>query len=798
MYTFILLVLLALFVFLGYKVYISFNPDKRIYDILPFKEIIQDKYVLLKNGFFVSVIKLQGLDYPNIEIGIARNIAISRFNFFKDLCVRGAYCKIFITKDIQDSIIENSSNNDNKLINDIFSKVKKNLGVNFKIGYYLFCQAKTQKELEELNERVLSVFQDYKAKLLQKKELLYTLYEIVNHNSCNIDYTPKELDYTLSNTNHAFSKNIITLYNHLKGRTIYASVFNINKYPLEFNSDFIDKLLYSNFKLEIIVDAYFIENTLANAKLNVSKRYSRVLLNHDINEQYNTLITDITNEVEGLVNTNISIYIYGNTIEELEENKKIFRSLADRLSYNIFEEFKGSELTYFNRFIGFGSPLRQRPITVSNLTHLIGFSHSNTGLNSSNWGNYPISYFRNNNLDLYKFHFHVKEGRDNDAIAHTVSFAPSGSGKTFLLQHLIAGTMYYYKNVKVYCFDSNLGLKVFINSAKGCYKELRGNEEYFNPLLLNLDDEDEKNFVIQWLQIISLCEDNDSLDSINNAIEILKRLPREKRKLSNLSDLFTKGTDIYKALQAFADGIYSKCFNTDKDNFNISENNLFGFDMTNVLSNEKLMPAILSYIMFIVKNNIKKTNNPALIFIDETAAMLKNKIFANYIVILLKEYRKLRSSINLAFQDLSDIIYNKETIINQCQTRFIFTNPVLNEGLYKDTLHLNASQIDIVKGISNEVSHLRRPLIIQKSTTITIIESDLSYLGSLGKFYSSNINNVNFLAELKEHEADWYNIYQNTDISVLEDIKLSKKEYNGYSFYEVYKLAKENNISIAS
>ena len=64
------------------------------------------------------------------------------------------------------------------------------------------------------------------------------------------------------------------------------------------------------------------------------------------------------------------------------------------------------------------------------------------------------------------------------------------------------------------------------------------------------------------------------------------------------------------------------------------------FDFTDILQDETLAPAVISYILHRINNITVSGGNPSLIMIDETAPMLENKMFRDNFITGLQEGRK--------------------------------------------------------------------------------------------------------------------------------------------------------------
>ncbi len=730
--------------------------EKSIADMLPFYGIYEDKYIKLKNGSLASVIALEGVDYSSISENHNIQLASLRQSLLNNLGLEGASLEFYINKDKANLKLKSKNSEDNSVLSKIFSKVYIKANNSYQTNYYIYCIAKNLDDLEKLNNQVLASFAFYYAENLKHNDLLKFLYKTINHyDYSNLIYDTNNIHYHLSSSKYSFDGKNITLENNLIEK-LHCSIYSLNFLPSEVSSNLINSILQLPCKLEVKINSKVFENTKALANLEVWKRMTFLTRTKAL--EFYELSESIVSNQESLIDTSLSVYLYSHSKEELKLIEKEFTKIYTSLGFNLVKEAKGSEITYFNRILAFNNSLRKRPITSSNLASLIDFKTSFNGLNKCDWGNYPLAYFNNIDGSLYKLFLHISE--ESEAVAHSVAFAPTGSGKTFLFQHIIAGTLYHYEDVNIYAFDKLSGMKVFTNSVNGKYLNLKQDAGIeLNPLLLDLEDEENTLFLAKWLSITTELEDDESFKLINVALNLLKTLPLEDRKLSNLDLLFPKESNIYKALEPFAFGVHKDLFNGEQDSLNLEESKFINFDMTNILDDEKLSSSVISYIMHKIRKHAKKEAKPHLVFIDETSSMLKNKIFAKYIEVLLKEHRKLRGSINIVFQDVKDIdvLGVKETVLNQCKTRFIFKNIEANKQIYQEALELNNKQVDIVKGLTQTSN---RMLMVQKGNKVSVLDTNLSYLGNLTRLYASSIKQVKHMEELKqEYGENWQEEY---------------------------------------
>ncbi|WP_164133882.1 hypothetical protein, partial [Stenotrophomonas maltophilia] len=62
---------------------------------------------------------------------------------------------------------------------------------------------------------------------------------------------------------------------------------------------------------------------------------------------------------------------------------------------------------------------------------------------------------------------------------------------------------------------------------------------------------------------------------------------------------------------------YGRYFNADIDNLDLADSKIIGFEMTNILNDEKLAPAIIDYLVHRIRTLSIETTDPTLVIIDE-------------------------------------------------------------------------------------------------------------------------------------------------------------------------------------
>ncbi len=329
----------------------------------------------------------------------------------------------------------------------------------------------------------------------------------------------------------------------------------------------------------------------------------------------------------------------------------------------------------------------------------------------------------------YNFCLHVNKG--NEAVAHSVAIAPTGGGKTTFYQYLIFNALQNYDDLRVYMFDSLNGMAVFTNFMDGKNIEFFANNIELNPFQIDLDNNDNIVFLEKFLLMLSDAEDEER-EYINKFIKLLKYVPIEKRDIKGLLDYgFPRHSQIHSKLTVLLESSSAKFLNGKLDSLDIKNSRLVNFQMKEVMDDEKISAAVIYYVMFRIRQQVKENAVPHLIFVDETSSMVKNKYFKNELAVLLEQHRKLRGSINVAFQNADTFLRDEslsQLIKNQCQTVFIFYNP----GAMDYNENYRELQIDEVifeeYRSSINTSNNTYQILLKKPKEQLILNADISWL----------------------------------------------------------------------
>ena len=392
--------------------------------------------------------------------------------------------------------------------------------------------------------------------------------------------------------------------------------------------------------------------------------------------------------------------------------------------------------------------IRPLKLLTSQVVATQEFHKSPAGLLSCDWGSGALRTFKTVSGSKYALQLHITSRREE--LAHSLVIAPSNSGKTTLFQHLIGGAL-RFPNMRAFVFDRLRGTQIFTESMGGTYLDLSKQDVMLNPFQLDLTLANRRFLQRFLLQLSGVNDDLAHMES-EKILNVLERTNLSDRTLLTGYNFGCRATksDFSKGLRKWAeDESYQHIFQGPHDTLNLEVSKLIGFEMTEIQNEPDVAAAILNYVLYRIRQ-LCSEGSPHMIFIDETAPMLRDEQFKQQVAEMLREHRKLRGAVTLCFQNPGDMDATglRETILNQCQTVFLFQNPQAKAADYA-MFDLTESQWEFIKGISSIGRKVKRGVLVKKPTESVIIDVDLSNLGSHLKLYRSGNDAVALVNQLK-------------------------------------------------
>ncbi len=459
---------------------------------------------------------------------------------------------------------------------------------------------------------------------------------------------------------------------------------------------------------------------------------------------------------QSLVNYYPLFVLFGATQSELEKYIAEFKKIAASYGVSPIVENFASKVSWFSQIPGFDVFPRSFKMLSRTAAISIPMSSTPSGVENSDWGPGPLVVFPTAQGTPYRFQFHVSD--KPAAVGHTLTIGPTGGGKTTLFSFLIAQSLRHPK-LKAFFFDRNKGAEIFTLAVGGKYITMHGKDKdpaaaafqtHLNPLKMP-DTVANRAFLRRWFAMITGQTDANSADEIARAVSVnYDYLPEKDRLLKNLwESCFSSAGNMRAALKKWVDPLqYGDMFNETSDTLDLGAR-LTTFDFTDILQDEVLAPAVISYILHRINNTTVSGGNPSLIMIDETAPMLENKMFRDNFITGLQEGRKNRQAYMVAFQraNVLDKLGIGDVVRGQAQTVLFFRNPAADAN---DYAHWNLNPLEMAFIQGKAYPNLKRAVLLSRPVNgeSVILNTELGGLGNLLHLFESGRSSVLLAEEL--------------------------------------------------
>lgn len=767
--TSVILAMAAVFVFIVLMIYVPTITRwvfpkfgyKHYADYLPFKTVYSDNSIGLTDGALVRVYRVAGVQ-TSMQDGPTREKFLDlRAQLFNQIRDPNVTMRFFM---IRDAAAERT---DYEFHQPVLQKIYdrwRDQGLRiFLNNYYIVLTVGGRDAREKLNQYgnyIESILAPYKPAVLRNdardnmaRFFGRILSPVTKPQPSVCDQRIAELT-TVDDVD--FMKNGLVRYTSGAAQS-FAAMMSFRVSPDYLDEEFFNAV--GTIQTEMICMNGFRIMGAADVNTVIRQRRATADKNEDTAEeqisQAQSAMDENISGTQSLVNYYPLFVLFGASVDELQKNIDDFKKVCASYGISPVVEDFASKVSWFSLIPGFDVFPRSFKMLSRTAAVSIPMSSTPRGVENSDWGPGPLVVFPTAQGTPYQFQFHVSDAPA--AVGHTLTIGPTGGGKTTLFSFLIAQSMRHQK-LKAFFFDRNKGAEIFTLAVGGKYVTMQGKDKtdgisfqtHLNPLKMP-DTVANRAFLRRWLAMISGQTDAMSADEIARAVSVnFDYLSDHDRLLKNLwESCFSSSGPMRAALKKWVDPLqYGEIFNESADTLDL-QSRLTTFDFTEILQDETLAPAVISYILHRINNITVSGGNPSLIMIDETAPMLENKMFRDNFITGLQEGRKNRQAYMVAFQraNVLDKLGIGDVVRGQAQTVLFFRNPAADAN---DYAHWNLNPLEMAFIQGKAYPNLKRAVLLSRPVNgeSVILNTELGGLGNLLKLFESGRSSVLLAEEL--------------------------------------------------
>jgi type IV secretion system protein VirB4 len=303
-------------------------------------------------------------------------------------------------------------------------------------------------------------------------------------------------------------------------------------------------------------------------------------------------------------------------------------------------------------------------------------------------------------------------------LGHTVVIGGSGSGKTSVMQLLVAQFQKYYPS-NTYIFDKDRSMALLTVLMGGQHVDMGSTEKgrmAVNPVKRMLRDNDTMA-LSKWVAILLSAEGPpltpEEIEKVSDALQKVAALNEFQWRLGTVYNML-KGVDqrLARRLSAYVDrsddadgeygkGVFADYFDNDEDAFSIGS--FVCMETGKLLQTAAVSAPFMDYAFYCIEKSLDG-NTPTMIYVEEAWYMLANETFEAKINDWLRTFRKKKAFVVFATQSPYELQRLKAwaAFIANVPT-FIFLRSIKDSveqtaAIYRDLFNLNDAQLGLLSG----------------------------------------------------------------------------------------------------
>ena len=544
----------------------------------------------------------------------------------------------------------------------------------------------------------------------------------------------------------------------------YGAMLSIKEYPPFTGPGMLDGLLQLPHEFILTQSFSISDKPIAQERMTRLKRQIAASdeAGSAVEENIDRALNQLANQEAVFGVHHLSLLAIARTSERLGKSVSDLGASLTDMNINWVREDLNLEAAFWAQLPGnHGYIARGAMLSSANFTGLSSMHNFAQGREKAPHWSLPISILETTSQTPYWFNFHQRD------IGHFLVTGPTGSGKTVAMTFLLAQSFRISPRPRAVFFDKDRGAEIFVRAMGGSYEVLSpGVPTGFNPLQLP-DSAENRDFLSRLLKVMlggDLTLSQSDNDLIEMGVSQIMGQPLERRTLPTLAALLAgrnraDSNDIAARLRPWHEGEKAWLFNAPTDVLSLTGQRIFGFDMTNILSNADVRTPALMYIYHRLDELLN--GDPVMFFMDEGWQLLSDPTFSHFIMDKMKTIRKLNGVVGFGTQSAADIAKSavSHTLIEQSSTNIHFPNPRADEESYIKRFGLTAKEFAFIKGTAPET----RTFLIKHGNDSVIAKLDLSTMPDFVKVLSGRRETIAECEALRrEHgnaPADWLKLF---------------------------------------
>ncbi len=623
------------------------------------------------------------------------------------------------------------------------------------------------KELQSITQRFLANLKDYGTKLLGMveseaglfSEPIQFLSSLINLEDRPLLAPSMDISKYLCSKRLFFGRDALEVRGNMGSKV--AALLSIKEYANSTHAGLLDSFLEIPAEFIMTQSFVFTDRQVSLRKIQTQQR--KMLQTEDLAvsqiEEIDQALDDTTSGRIGFGHHHLTVLVMGETPKKLDQALAHVEAAFLNLGIVAVREDLNLEPCFWAQLPGnFSFIARDALISTANFAAFASLHNYPCGkIKGNHWGP-AVTVLETFSGTPYFFNFHVND------VGHTTIIGPTGTGKSVLLNFLVAQCFKY--KCKIFFFDKDRGGEIFIRGMGGAHSTLGlSHSSGFNPLRLP-DTQENRAFLTEWLQLL-LSSYGETLNSedllkISEAIEGNYKLDFNHRTLENLAPFLGLGGagSLSKRLAMwYGKGTHKNLFGNTEDVLKF-EQPFYGFEMGEILEDKVGLPPVLAYLFHRV--NLALNGEPTLIVLEEGWKLLDNPYFAPRIKDWLQTIRKRNGFVIFLTPNIETAIHSSigDTLVQQSATSIFLPNYKATSEAYCGAFKLSEREFEWIRSMGPQ----ERCFLIKHGQDSVIARLDLSGMEKFIRVLSGTSKNVGLLDDIRKEVGEapeaWLPLFQ--------------------------------------